>query len=412
MYHSFKNFLTESKKDKKVKTPKEEKEQTTSNSSFQHKKPEKYLSHLEDAIIDHGHEGVNLIANYLDDAHNLLTGHKAKSEYQVKYDSKCSIIFGISPETNQFFIAAKSAPHEKDFKVSHSKDDVQKNHGKDSNMTVAFYNLPKILPKDIKPGEYYSADIMHTSKDLKTKGKHVNFTPNAITYSAPSDSAEGATAKKSKIGIVIHTKHEGEDSQPVDKKTRKKFINHPDVHNIDPTLEVDPKNYTPDNMKEYFKHKDAASKLYKSMNPESLNATKEHAQDLHKYIHNEHKEGNEPSSEAFIEHIGNSFKDSLESSKTDKNKKEKTSKHTGKLDSTHNNSEDLDKTLKLHNHLMQAKNVLFHAMAKSIPWIHSLDGIPVSPEGIVAFGTDGSAVKFVDRTAYSKSTDKNKDKGK
>ena len=55
---------------------------------------------------------------------------------------------------------------------------------------------------------------------------------------------------------------------------------------------------------------------------------------------------------------------------------------------------------------MNAKNVLFHAMAKSIPWIHSLNGMPVNPEGIIAFGSDGSAVKFVDRTAYSKIPEK------
>ena len=57
---------------------------------------------------------------------------------------------------------------------------------------------------------------------------------------------------------------------------------------------------------------------------------------------------------------------------------------------------------------MKAKDVLFHAMCKSIPLIHSLEGMPISPEGIIAFSPDGSAVKFVDRTAYSKS---NKNKG-
>src|SRR5271157_339816 len=274
MYHDFKKFIIE------VKEPKEK---SIPELTLPHKKPEKYLSHLEDAIIDHGHEGVNLVANYLDDAHSLLTGHKAKADYQVKYDGGQQITFGISPDTQQFFIAAKSAPHEKNDKISYSKEDITKNHkGKDGNiLAIAFYHLPKILPKNIKPGESYSGDIMHTnnrnsknsSGDITTKKGYVNFKPNSITYSAPSDSADGAKAKKSKLGIVIHTKHEQDGSSiPIDKKERKNFIDHPDVHNIDPSLNVDPKNYTPDNMKEFFKHRDAASKLYKSMQPESFDA--------------------------------------------------------------------------------------------------------------------------------------------
>jgi hypothetical protein len=241
------------------------------------------------------------------------------------------------------------------------------------------------------------------SGDITTKNNHIHFKPNSITYSAPSDSSHGAKSKKSKLGIVIHTKNNKDGTSiPIDKKERKKFIDHPDVHNIDPSLDVDPKKYTPDNMQEFFKHRDAASKLYKSMQPESFDASMEHAQDLHKYIHSEHQQGNQPSADSFIEHVGNSFKDSLESSKTDKSKKEKTSKHSDKATKVHSHSAYIEKSLQLHDHLMKAKNVLFHVMAKNIPWIHSLEGIPVSPEGIIAFSPDGSAVKFVDRTAYAK----------
>ena len=164
-------------------------------------------------------------------------------------------------------------------------------------------------------------------------------------------------------------------------------------------------------MAKYFKHKDAANKLYKSISPDVFDASMEHADDLHKYIHKKHQESEndkELSAQEFINHIGDSFKNSLNSSKTDKNKKEKTSMHTNKSETIHSHSADIDKTLKLHNHLMQAKNVLFHAMCKSIPWLHSLNEMPVSPEGIVAFSPDGTAVKYVDRTIYKKSDNKGK----
>jgi hypothetical protein len=395
MYHEFKKFILENKKE---------------NNTIPYKKPEKYLSHLEDAMIDHGHEGVNLIANYLDDAHNLLTGHKAKSNYQIKYDSNRSIIFGIDKKTQQFFIASKKSPHDKDYKVS-SKEDISKKNGSSSDLVIAFYHLPKILPKDIRPGESYIAEIMHTNKNISVKKGHVNFSPNSITYSAHIDSPHGATAKKSKIGVVVHTKNNADGtSVPIDKKMRSKFINHPDVHNIDPTLAVDPKNYTPENIKEYFKHRDSANKLYKSMSPESFDATMKHSEDLHKYINHEHNNVGEVSIQNFINYFEKYFKDSLGKSKTDKNKKEKTSKHSSNIDSIYNHKIHIEKVLKLHNHLMNAKNILFHAMCKSIPWLHSLNGIPISPEGIVAFGPDGTAIKYVDRTAYSKPNIDNKGK--
>ena len=229
MLHSFKNFILED-------TPEKPNKET-----FPEKKPEQYLSHLEDAIIDHGHEGVNLVANYLDDAHKLLTGHKAKNSYQVKYDGGSQIMFGIHPETQQFFIASKSSPKDKDYKISHTKEDVKERHGDKSEFTIAFYHLPKILPKDVKPGEFYEGDIMHTSKDIRNKNKHIHFRPNSITYSSPSDSSEGSTAKKSKLGIVIHTKHKQDGTDiPIDKKERSRFIPHPDVHNVDPELKIEP----------------------------------------------------------------------------------------------------------------------------------------------------------------------------
>jgi hypothetical protein len=394
MYHKFKKFILENKKE--------------NNTTY--KKPEKYLSHLEDAIIDYGHEGVNLVANYLDDAHNLLTGHKAKATYQVKYDSDRSIIFGIDKKTQQFFIASKKYPQDKDYQIR-NKENIDKNHENNSDLVIAFYHLPKILPKDIRPGESYTAEIMHTNKSISIKKRHVNFNPNSITYSAPIDSPHGATAKKSKIGIVVHTKNNIDGtSGPIDKKTRSKFISHPDVHNINPALEVDLKNYTPENIKEYFKHRNAANILYKSMTPESFDATIEHSQDLHKYINHEHNNTGELTIQNFIDYFENYFKNSLEKSKTDKNKKEKTFKHSSKISSIYNHKMHIEKVLKLHNHLMNAKNVLFHAMCKSIPWLHSLNEIPISPEGIIAFEPDGTAIKYVDRTAYSKSNKINKGK--
>ena len=69
----------------------------------------KHLEHAEDHIIHGGNEGVAHAADNLDDLHNALTGGKSKSKITTKYDGSPSVVFGINPENNKFFVASKSA---------------------------------------------------------------------------------------------------------------------------------------------------------------------------------------------------------------------------------------------------------------------------------------------------------------
>jgi hypothetical protein len=59
----------------------------------------------------------------------------------------------------------------------------------------------------------YQGDLMFTSGDLGKETidgeKLITFQPNTIVYAVPSDSDLGKEIKKSKVGIVIHTKYSG-----------------------------------------------------------------------------------------------------------------------------------------------------------------------------------------------------------
>ncbi|NDG32893.1 hypothetical protein EB118_22845, partial [bacterium] len=69
--------------------------------------------------------------------------------------------------------------------------------------------LPEIGIKGVIQG-----DLMYTQSDLKNVTidgvKYTTFHPNTIVYAVPYDSDIGRTIRNSKMGIVWHTRYEGD----------------------------------------------------------------------------------------------------------------------------------------------------------------------------------------------------------
>ena len=124
----------------------------------------------------------------------------------MKYDGSPAVIFGEHPENKQFFVASKSA-FNKNPKINHTHEDIEKNHGHAPGLVqklkAALDHAHKIKPQGI-----YQADIMHAG-DVQKKGNRVEFTPNTITYHAPHDSDHGKAATNAKLGLAVHTGYEG-----------------------------------------------------------------------------------------------------------------------------------------------------------------------------------------------------------
>jgi hypothetical protein len=392
MYHSFKKFLCESEKQPSL--------------SMKTEKPNVHLSHLEDMIFDHGHEGVERAADFLDDAHRYLTGHKAQNHYSVKYDGAPSIIFGHHPHTKEFFVATKAA-FSRNPKLNFSKKDIQANHGSQlelaNKLNLALTHLPKIMPKNAKSGETYQGDFLHDPSSVSMEGGFHTFKPNTIMYGAPRGSAHGANVKNSKMGIAVHTRYDTNGvAHPIDAKHREKFEKHPHVHNVDPSPDINPAHYTSEDIKEFMSHKNAATKLYRAMSPESLDAAMIHVRELHKHINDHVREGKRPTAETFIDHLHKGHGVRTSGISNEKWKKTVTSGHSEKLNHVMANADDINKSLQLHGHLQDAKNVLVRAMSKSSPWSHSIEGESSGPEGFVSVAPNGTAVKFVDRGQFSR----------
>lgn len=368
----------------------------------------KHLTHLEDNIIHNGHEGVGVAAQHLDDVSSALEGKKTTTHISTKFDGAPSIVFGTHPTTGRFFVGTKSV-FNKTPKINYTPEDIDNNHGHAPGLVdklkQALAHLPKIMPRE---GGVYQGDLMHTPEDIETKNGMHSFTPNTITYSVPKDSAAGKSIKNSKLGVVVHTKYsgaknlEGMSAGPLELKERQKFNSHPDVHNIDPTINVTPSNYTPEERAEFAKHKEAVRQSYSKMKPEAMDALEGHGINLEAHINKMIREGGQPSTEGYIKDLTDKAKKSIDSVKTEKAKDIKAKEHSALVNQVEQNRKHFDKALEIHGHLQKAKDVLTKVMAKNNQFTHTIAGEPTGPEGAVAVDKNGNMTKFVDRQEFSR----------
>ena len=153
----FKDFLTEATEEDKLK----------------------HLEHVEDHVLHAGKEGFGHAFHTVRDVHHKLQGIKSDTQTTIKYDGSPAVVFGEHPENKKFFVASKSA-FNKNPKINHTHEDIEKNHGHAPGLVEKLKAALDHAHK-IKPQGVYQADIMHAG-DVKKNGNSVEFTPNTITY--------------------------------------------------------------------------------------------------------------------------------------------------------------------------------------------------------------------------------------
>lgn len=168
--------------------------------------------------------------------HAHLTGHSGGGETHtsVKLDGSPAVIFGYHPVTGKFFAASKSA-FNKEPKLNYSHEDIERNHGHSPGLAKklhhAFEHLPKITPKK----GMFQSDYMHDTHERHTDSHGISFKPNTVRYHIAKGSYEYNKAARSKIGVAIHTRYEGNPDHPATMQaspltSHAGFKQHPDVH--------------------------------------------------------------------------------------------------------------------------------------------------------------------------------------
>jgi hypothetical protein len=171
-----------------------------------------HLEHLEDLILNDGFAGAQQAFAYLESIRTMLgKGTGSPGKVTVKWDGAPAIICGIDPADGKFFLGTKSV-FAQDAKLVKSSSDIQKYYSDKPSLAEKLGYALKYLPK-LGIGNVLQGDLMFIDKDLgqaEVGGEPCYvFTPNTISYAVPVNSALGQRIAKAKIGIVFHTAYSG-----------------------------------------------------------------------------------------------------------------------------------------------------------------------------------------------------------
>ena len=169
----------------------------------------KHLTHLEDRIIIDGEKGGKEAIKLLKAMGEFLTGKKKPGvSLTTKWDGAPAVVCGIDPADGQFFVGTKSVFAAQP-KLMKTESEIQREYN--GQLAAKLSACLRYLPSSVKSG-VLQGDLMFTDdKSTETiDGKRfITFRPNTITYAAPPDSPLGKLISKAKVGIVFHTKYEG-----------------------------------------------------------------------------------------------------------------------------------------------------------------------------------------------------------
>lgn len=172
-----------------------------------------HLEHLEDMIFNEGFLGAQKALTYLEGLRRMFDeGEGTATKVTVKWDGAPAIVCGVDPEDGKFFVGTKSVFAKTEPKLCKTGADIVKYYGEQEGLASKLTMALKYLSK-IGIGGVLQGDLMFTQGDLGTANidneEVLTFTPNTITYAVPVNSALGKRIAAAKIGIIFHTEYTG-----------------------------------------------------------------------------------------------------------------------------------------------------------------------------------------------------------
>lgn len=174
-----------------------------------------HLEHIEDLIFNEGYLGAQRALNYLEGLRGMFAQGEGNSiKVTVKWDGAPAVICGTDPADGKFFVGTKSVFAKTEPKLCKSAADIKKFYGDQGGLADKLIVALKYLPS-LNIGGVLQGDLMFTPGDVQIAsidGQEVYvFTPNTITYAVPVNSALGKRIAAAKIGIIFHTAYSGSD---------------------------------------------------------------------------------------------------------------------------------------------------------------------------------------------------------
>jgi hypothetical protein len=221
-------------------------------------------------------------------------------------------------------------------------------------------------------------------------------------YSTKTSSPEGKKIKDSKIGVVVHSKYHGPSLDKMHvgfDPDLQNFREHKDVHLINP--EVAEGKHGGENATRFEHHIMRATKEHEKAHPDTFDATKPHAANLHTYINKMVKEGSTPTTAGYRAHLMGIGEKKVASVSTAKAKQAHHDAMMANMHYVEEHGKKFDSLFKMHHHIQKAKDALIDSLNTAGHYTHSVDGKPVKGEGFVAI-KNGHPIKLVDRAEFSR----------
>jgi len=172
-----------------------------------------HIEHLEDLPINDGFDGAQKAVNYLDNLTSMLSGHSDVAiKVSVKWDGAPGIVCGVDPESGRFFVTLKHNIHKETPVLLFTEKDVRQHFHDKIDLADKLVACLRYLPRLGMQG-VYQGDFLYSHNELETLTiddiDYITFTPNTITYAVETDTDAAKAIKKSKIGVVLHTRYSG-----------------------------------------------------------------------------------------------------------------------------------------------------------------------------------------------------------
>jgi len=382
-----------------------------------------HLEHLEDLIFNKGYAGAEEALNYIDSLrHMLAEGTGTTTQLTVKWDGSPAIICGIDPEDSKFFVGTKAVFSKGEPKRAKSVKQIQQWYGDQPELAEILANALRYLSK-LNIGGVVQGDLMFTPgkvNRVEVNGEECYvFTPNTITYAVPVDSHLGERIANAKLGIIFHTTYSGGDT--IDSMSANFGVN---ITGFTQTRDVwfDDATYkdytgvaslTPSENAKIQKYLSATVKTMQKIGPQRFDIVlqdREFNRMIKPFINKQIRAGShaaEPTVflKQFIAHYNDEMMKGVEDP-TSRVAQNRVTKIKAKEQWIADNSNNLLGILAIYKRVIELKHMLLHKLSQ-VEGIGTFqktnDGYRVtSPEGFVAIGHNGGAVKLVDRLIFSR----------
>jgi len=170
-----------------------------------------HLTHLEDLVLDQGYDGVVSALQYVSGVRDMLAQGGGKQKITVKWDGAPAVFVGTDPADGKFFVGTKSI-FAKDSKMVKGKKDLDEYYADSALHDIlgyAFSYLKKLPIKGVLQGDLLFSPLRPPEQVEIGGDSYLSFRPNTITYAVATDSDLAKKINSAKIGIVFHTTYAG-----------------------------------------------------------------------------------------------------------------------------------------------------------------------------------------------------------